>query len=66
MSNMNVWRQGLRDRIAIQEEVDRINAKPVRSSFEEMVELDIYKSGPFDYNKSWKEHVQLYWIEKLT
>ena len=66
MSDMNDWRQGLRDRIAVREEVDRINAKPVRSSFEEMVELDIYKSGPFDYNKSWKGHVQLYWMEKLT
>lgn len=60
------WRQGLRDRIAIQGELDRINAKTVRSDFEDMVEKDIYSSGRFDYNKSWKEHVELYWMEKLT
>lgn len=65
MSDMNAWRQGLRERIAIREEIDRINAKSIRSSFEEMVESDIYKSGSFDYNKSWKEHVQSYWDERL-
>lgn len=65
MSDMDEWRQGLRDRIAIQGELDRINAKPVRSDFEEMVERDIYNSGPFDYNKSWKEHVQSFWDERL-
>ena len=66
MSNMNVWRQGLRDRIAIREEIDRINAKCVRSSFEDMVEADIYNSGSFSFDKSWEEHVKLYWLEKLT
>jgi hypothetical protein len=64
--DFNKWREQLRDRIAIQSELDRINAKPVRSDFEEMVEKDIYNSGLFDYNKSWKEHVQLYWMERLT
>lgn len=64
--DFNKWREQLRDRIAIQEELDRINAQPVRSDFEDMVEKDIYNSGPFDYNKSWKEHIQLYWMEKLT
>jgi hypothetical protein len=64
--DFNKWREQLRDRIAIQSELDRINAKPVRSNFEEMVEKDVYNSDPFDYNKSWKEHVQLYWMERLT
>jgi len=63
--DFNKWREELRDRIAIQSELDRINAKPVRSDFEDMVESDIYKSGRFDFNKSWKEHVELFWLNKL-
>jgi len=63
--DFNKWREELKGRIAIQSELDRINAKPVRSDFEKMVEKDVYSSGPFDYNKSWKEHIDLYWLEKL-
>ena len=63
--DFNKWREELRDRIAIQEELDRINAKPVRSEFEEMVEKDIYISAKLIYDKPWRENVELYWTERL-
>jgi hypothetical protein len=63
--DFNKWREQLRDRIAIQSELDRINAKSVRSDFEEMVEKDIYISAKLIYDKPWRENVELYWTERL-
>ena len=63
--DFNKWREELRDRIAIQSELDRINAKPVRSDFEDMVEKDIYFSCKLTYDRAWREHVEFYWLEKL-
>jgi hypothetical protein len=63
--DFNKWREQLRDRIAIQEELDRINARPVRSDFEDMIEKDVYFSYKLTYDKPWREHIELYWLEKL-
>lgn len=67
MSDMNDWHKGLRDRIAIQEEVDRINAKPVVSEFELCVMKDVTdwiytQENTFDTNK---QAICAYWSNKL-
>lgn len=64
---MDEWRQGLRDRIAVQEEFDCINAKPVVSEFELCIMKDVTdwiytQEKVYDTNK---QAICAYWSNKL-